>query len=79
MHKYRSKCRWNILLFIDGDIKEIRPGEVFEYDGIIESRFVIQQQQSEIQNSVKRGRPKKKPVSSNIFLKEPDGASSTES
>ena len=78
MHKYRSKCRWNILLFINGDVKEIRPGEVFEYDSIIESRFVVLQQ-PEIQNSVKRGRPKKNPVSSNIFLKESDGASSTES
>jgi hypothetical protein len=76
MHKYRSKCRWNILLFIGGDIKEIRPGEVFEYDGIIESRFVMLQQ-SEVKNSVKKGRPKKKPVSSNIFLKESDGTSST--
>ena len=78
MHKYRSKCRWNILLFIDGNVKEIRPGEVFEYDGIIESRFVVLQQ-SEIKNSIKRGRPKKNSVSSNIFLKESDGASSTES
>jgi hypothetical protein len=78
MHKYRSKCRWNILLFIGGDVKEIRPGEVFEYDGIIESRFVIQQQ-PEIKTSVKKGRPKKKPASSTIFLKESDGASSTES
>jgi hypothetical protein len=78
MHKYRSKCRWNILLFIDGAVKEVRPGEVFEYDGIIESRFIVLQQ-PEIKNSVKKGRPKKKPASSNIFLKESDGASSTES
>jgi hypothetical protein len=78
MHKYRSKCRWNILLFIDGDVKEIRPGEVFEYDGIIESRFVVLQE-PEIKKPIKRGRPKKKPISSNIFLKESDGASSTES
>ena len=78
MHKYRSKCRWNILLFIDGNIKEIRPGEVFEYDSIIVSRFV-ELQKPQIEKPIKRGRPKKKPVSSNIFLKESDGASSTES
>jgi hypothetical protein len=78
MHKYRSKCRWNILLFIGGTIKEIRPGEVFEYEGTIESRF-IELQKPEIEKPIKRGRPKKKPVSSNIFLKESDGASSTES
>lgn len=77
MYKYRSKCRWNILLFIGGTIKEIRPGEVFEYDVSIESRFV-ELQNTKIEKSPKRGRPKKKEISS-IFLEKIDGTSSTES
>jgi len=30
MYKYRSKCRWNMLLHIDGEVVEIRPGEQFK-------------------------------------------------
>jgi len=40
MFKYRSKCRWNMLLHINGDIVEIRPGELFESNTHISSRYL---------------------------------------
>ena len=75
MHKYRSKCRWNMLLHIDDAIVEIRPGEEFTYPEIIESRFVELKIDPPIKKS-KIGRPKKKEISSNIF-ENSDGSSST--
>ena len=79
MYEYRSKCRWNILLYINGDIKEIRPGEKFSYPEIIESRFVELRKDSPIKKdkTSKVGRPKKKVISSNIF-ESSDGSSSTQ-
>ena len=38
MYKYRSKCRWNMLLHIDGEVIEIRPGELFESKTLVTSR-----------------------------------------
>tara|TARA_R110002051_G_scaffold324426_2_gene421659 strand:- start:983 stop:1189 length:207 start_codon:yes stop_codon:yes gene_type:complete len=38
MYKYRSKCRWNMLLHIDGEVIEIRPGELFESQTLVSSR-----------------------------------------
>jgi hypothetical protein len=35
MYKYKSKCRWAILLYVDGEIVEIRPGEFFESSDVI--------------------------------------------
>ena len=40
MYKYRSKCRWNMLLHIDGEVIEIRPGEQFKSKKEVESRFL---------------------------------------
>ena len=40
MHKYRSKCRWNMLLHIDGEVVEIRPSEFFSSKAIVESRYL---------------------------------------
>ena len=40
MHKYRSKCRWNMLLHIDGAVVEIRPGELFESKSLVDSRYL---------------------------------------
>jgi len=40
MYKYRSKCRWNMLLHIDGEVVEIRPGEQFKSKKEVESRFL---------------------------------------
>lgn len=40
MYKYRSKCRWNMLLHIDGEVIEIRPGEMFKSKAPVESRFL---------------------------------------
>jgi len=83
MYKYRSRCRWNILLYIGGNIKEIRPGEVFTYHVPIESRFVELQEteikKKELPKKAKLGRPKKKKEISSIFLENADGSSSTES
>jgi len=40
MFKYRSKCRWNMLLYIDGNLVEIRPSELFESVALIDSRYL---------------------------------------
>jgi len=40
MFKYRSKCRWNMLLCIDGEVIEIRPSELFESKTLVESRYL---------------------------------------
>jgi len=40
MYKYRSKCRWNMLLQIDSRVIEIRPGEFFQSKEEIVSRFL---------------------------------------
>jgi hypothetical protein len=40
MYKYRSKCRWNMLLHIDGEVVEIRPSELFESKILINSRYL---------------------------------------
>ena len=40
MYKYKSKCRWNMLLCVDDKIVEIRPGELFESAHFIDSRYL---------------------------------------
>lgn len=59
MYKYRSKCRWNMLLHIDGEVIEIRPGERFESKTLVDSRFleVIEEEKKEVPKK-KKGRPK---------------------
>jgi len=60
-----------MLLYIDGEVIEIRPGEFFESKNFIESRFL------EVIN--KPEKPKKKigrPKTKEVFL---DGSSSTQS
>jgi len=59
MYRYRSKCRWNMLLHIGGEIREIRPTEILELDHKISSRYLefISENNIEI---TKKGRPKKK-------------------
>ena len=81
MHTYKSKCRWNLLLHIDGDIKEIRPGEIFTANTLIESRFVelqFEERENKSIKSVKKGRPKKI-ISPSIFEEESNASSITES
>jgi hypothetical protein len=73
-HKYRSKCRWNMLLHIDGEIIEIRPGEEFSSKTPVSSRHL-----EEIiphPKKVKRGRPKKS-AQAHIFAEELNGSSSS--
>ena len=79
MHTYKSKCRWNLLLHIDGDIKEIRPGEIFTSNTIVDSRYAELQSVGKKKSSnisPKKGRPKKV-ISPNIFEGESNGSSST--
>lgn len=40
MFKYRSKCKWNQLIFINNKIIEIRPGEFFESTHQVQSPFI---------------------------------------
>ena len=60
MFKYRSKCRWNMLLHIDGEIIEIRPGELFESKSYLDSRYLERIDKKKI-TIKKRGRPKNTP------------------
>ena len=57
MFKYRSRCRWNMLLYIDGNLVEIRPSELFESIALIDSRYLelIDEPQSDSE-------PKKKKI-----------------
>mgnify|MGYP003153650078 FL=1 len=75
MHTYRSKCRWNMLLHIDGEIIEIRPGELFESKHPVDSRH--------LEEIIKRKTVKKtvkKVVKPSItFEEEFNGGSGTES
>lgn len=51
MYKYRSKCRFNMLLFIEGNIVEILPSELFESKELIDSKYLEIVEKLEIQNS----------------------------
>jgi len=75
MHKYRSRCRWNMLLHIDNEIIEIRPGEEFTSKKAIKARHL-----EEIIKSpklVKKGRPKKTIQQHSVFEEELNGSSSS--
>jgi hypothetical protein len=64
MFKYKSKCRWNILLQLGDEIVEIQPYELFESNTLIESRYLelIQEEVQEklIEESVEEPIKKKK-------------------
>lgn len=72
MYKYKSKCRWNMLLYLDNDVIEIRPGELFESKSLVDSRYldII----SSPTKKKKTGRPKK--VSSTLIFEEKFNVSS---
>jgi len=74
MFKYRSKCRWNMLLHINGNIVEIRPGELFESNANISSRYL--ELITKPITTKKRGKPKKA-VSLTTFQDKINGSSST--
>ena len=57
MYKYRSKCRWNMLLHIDGEEVEIRPGEFFESKTHVNSRYLEVINKPQVPK--KKGRPPK--------------------
>ena len=61
MYKYKSKCRWNMLLHVDGELVEIRPGELFESKNLVDSRYleVIKPKVKATPVAKKKGRPKK--------------------
>lgn len=72
MYKYKSKCRWNMLLHVSGEIMEIRPGELFESKTLVTSRYL------EVVNKPivkKKGPPKK----INLFEEKLNGTSSNKS
>lgn len=75
MHKYRSKCRWNMLLHIDGEIVEIRPGEQFESKSYVSSRYLEEVGNSPLVKKVKKRAPKKAVTFKEVL----NGSSSTES
>jgi len=76
MFKYRSKCRWNMLLHIDGEVVEIRPGEFFQSKKEVDSRYL-----EVLHVPKKRGRPPAKvlkkivPKGKEIFKEEVNGSS----
>jgi len=74
MHKYRSKCRWNMLLHVDNEIVEIRPGEEFTSISLVTSRFL--EELTAPPKIIKKGRPKKPKVQS-VFDEELNGSSSS--
>ena len=60
MYQYMSKCRWNMLLCIDSEIIEIRPGESFSSKNLLVSRYLEVIEPPAIKKiKVKKGRPKK--------------------
>ena len=60
MHKYRSKCRWNMLLQLDGEVIEIRPGEIFESSAPVDSRYLEEMLPPKPTTRTKKSSPKKK-------------------
>jgi len=76
MYKYKSKCRWNMLLYLDNNVIEIRPGELFESKSLVNSRYldIIDQPI----RKKKTGRPKRV-SSTSIFVENSNASSSTKS
>mgnify|MGYP003140508338 CR=1 FL=1 len=72
MYKYKSKCRWNMLLHVSGEIMEIRPGELFESKTLVTSRYLQVVNKPVVK---KKGRPKK----INLFKEELNVDSSSKS
>jgi hypothetical protein len=75
MYKYRSKCRWNMLLHIDGEVVEIRPSEFFESKTLVASRYL--ELISKPIEKKKKGRPPKKAPTPQTFIEESHGSSGT--
>jgi len=76
MYKYKSKCRWNMLLYIDGEVVEIRPAELFESAQLIESRYLTRIDPPKIIVK-KKGRPKKQTFKESLEIKSTDANSSS--
>ena len=74
MHKYRSKCRWNMLIHVDNAIVEIRPGEEFSSKSLVTSRFL--EELTILPKITRKGRPKK-PIVQSVFDEELNGSSSS--
>jgi hypothetical protein len=74
MYQYRSKCRWNMLLHIDGEVVEIRPSELFESKKLVDSRYL--ELINKVTQKKKKGRPLKKAPKPQTFIEETHGSSS---
>ena len=71
MYNYRSKCRWNMLLHIDGEVVEIRPGELFKSKKQVTSRY--------LDLIVKKKKTGPKPKETKTIFEDKINGSSTES
>lgn len=76
MFRYKSKCRWNMLLFIDGEVVEIRPGEFLESKTPAESRYLKLIEPTSIITK-KKGGTKKKSLPKSIEVKDINATSSS--
>ena len=78
MFKYRSKCRWNMLLHIDGEVVEIRPGEFFQSKKVVDSKYLelLNTPKKKEKPLKKKGSPPKK-NSTPVYKKEEINGSST--
>lgn len=54
MFKYRSKCRWNLLLYINNSVVEIRPDEEFLSSHIVESKYLELKEEPEAPKKIKK-------------------------
>jgi hypothetical protein len=75
MYKYRSKCRWNMLLHIDGEVVEIRPSELFESKTLVTSRHL--ELASEPLKKKKKEKATKKAAAPKTFIEDSYGNSSS--
>jgi len=78
MYKYKSKCRWNMLLHVDEEVVEIRPGELFKSKKEIKSRYLDLIENNSIKIK-KKGRITKKSFKTQLSTEDINASSSTES
>ena len=72
MYKYKSKCRWNMLLCLDNNIVEIRPGELFESKTLVDSRYL-----DIVDSFIPKKKIKRQKISSTTIFEDKSNASSS--
>lgn len=59
MLKYRSKCKWNLLLYINDKVVEVRPNEEFVSSHEVISKYLeLIIEESDIQSIKKKNKEK---------------------